>query len=140
MQPGCAFHATGLVESARSGVRLTEVTGERWRLVLLGSAESVAALEGLVVEVDGQRLFRAVRVGDWRVREGAHGLPVWVGPIQQMGSQIGIQDRNSGQFFWLDEQAARVLAPSVGQLALVEGWVDGPHRVRVTHYLLLDAE
>ncbi len=134
---GCAFHATGLVDSSGPGVRLTEVTGERWRLVLLGPSEPLSELDGLIAEVDGQRIFRTVRVGDWRVREGVHGLPAWVGPLQQMGAQVGIQDRNTGQFFWLDEQAARVLGPYVGSTALLEGFVDGPHRVRVTHYRVL---
>ena len=136
---GCAFHATGLLEPAGAGVRLLEVTGEPWRLVLLGPAEALGELDGLVVEVDGQRLFRTVRVAEWRVREGEHGMPAWVGPVQRMGAQIGIADRNTQQFFWLDENASRVLGEHVGETVLLEGYVDGPHRVRVLHYRVLSA-
>ncbi|MFT4622457.1 MAG: hypothetical protein ACI8PZ_001113 [Myxococcota bacterium] len=118
-------------------MKLLEVTGERWQLVLLGPAEPLTALAGHVVEVTGQRVFRTVRVGGWRVREGQHGMPAWVGPVQRMGAQVGIDDRNTGQFFWLDAAAAAELGAHIGEMVLVEGYVDGPHRVRMTNYLLL---
>lgn len=135
---GCAFHATGLARPTSGGPTLQTIDGTTLRLVVGPDAAPLGHLDGHTVTVDGQRVFGAVRVTDWRVEEGLHGMPVWVGPVQRMGAQIGIEDRNSGAFYWVDDAAIRTLSAHVGQVVLVEGYVDGPHRVKVLYWRPLD--
>jgi len=94
-------------------------------------SEPLAALDGHEITVEGQRVFGALRVSDWQVVGGLHGMPVWVGQVQRMGAQIGVNDRNSGAFYWVDDAAAQTLDDHIGEVVLLEGYVDGPHRVRV---------
>lgn len=135
---GCAFHATGLARPTPGGPTLEVIDGTTWRLVVGPDAAPLAALDGHTVTIDGQRVFGTVRVSDWRVDEGLHGMPVWVGPVQRMGAQIGVDDRNSGAFYWVDDAATRTLAAHVGEVVLLEGYVDGPHRVKVLYWRPLD--
>jgi hypothetical protein len=51
--------------------------------------------------------------------------------------QVGLQDRNTGSFYFVDDVAASTLAPYVGLPVLVEGWVDGPQRINVQFYRVL---
>lgn len=134
---GCAVRVQGVVEPAAGGARLTTSDGGQYRLVLLGDAQPVGRLDGHIVAVEGNRALGAVRVTEWTVLEGVHGMSTWVGPLAAMGSQLGIQDRNSGAFYWVDDAAARRLGAHAGELVLVEGYVDGPHRVRVLYFQLL---
>jgi hypothetical protein len=50
---------------------------------------------------------------------------------------LGLQDRNSGAYYLLDPDAALELSPYVGLPVLVEGYVEGAHRVRVLYYRVL---
>ncbi len=131
---GCAAHVRGFVVPTDSGTAITTLAGEEYTLVLSGQSAPLAHLDGHLTQVDGQRIGRSVRVAQWRVIEGLHGLPVWVGAVQRFGAQVGVQDLASQHVIWVDEAAARALAPHLGDVVLVEGWVDGPQRVRVAYW------
>jgi len=130
----CAFHATGLALPSPAGPTLNTFDGTTYRLLVGPESAALGHLDGHTVTIDGQRAFGAVRVADWSVDEGLHGMPVWVGPVKIMGAQVGLDDRNSGAFYWVDDQAARTLQAHAGEVVLVEGYVDGPHRVRVLYW------
>jgi len=106
--------------------------------VTVGDAAPLAHLEGYLVHVDGRRVFRTVRVEDWQVPEGVHGMTAWVGELRTLGVQLGIQDRNSGGFYLLDAEAEARLADDAGKVVLVEGYVIGPHRVKVMYARVLE--
>jgi hypothetical protein len=135
---GCATHVRGLVEPRPMGSRLTTVDGRVYKLILTGTAAPIQKLDGHIIDAWGVRVFNAIRVGRWTVGDGLHGMTTWVGTLVQMGDQLGIEDMNSGSFYWLDDQAAAVLRSSHGEVALVEGYIDGPHRVKVMYYRLLE--
>ncbi len=127
-----------MVEPTTAGSRLTTVNGHVYRLVLTGSATPIHSLDGHLVDVWGPQFLRTVRVARWTVGEGLHGMPTWVGELVPMGDQLGIQDRNSGVFYMLDDKTAALLGPSAGGIALIEGYVDGPHRVKAVYYRILE--
>lgn len=134
---GCALHSHGLVTSGGAMPEVMTPTGEEYRLVLGPETQPIGHLEGHLVELWGTRVFKTVRVRDFNVHEGLHGMQAWVGVLVAQGAQVGIDDRNSGAFYWIDEEAARTLATNVGDPVLLEGFVDGPHRVRVRYYRVL---
>ena len=134
---GCAAHLRGLV-AASEGVSLLAETGGELRLVLVGpDANALSQLDGFEVEVWGQRAFGALRVARWHVSDGLHGMPVFVGEISPQGVQVAIEDRNTGAVYFLDDATARELLNEPGALVLVEGYVDGPHRIHVVDRRIL---
>jgi len=131
---GCAVKVSGLARPTPAGPTVETREGEVYRLVTSPDSVALAALDGHEVVVEGQRAFGAVRVTDWQVVGGLHGMPVWVGEVRGMGAQIGVDDRNSGAFYWVDDHAAQTLDDHVGEVVLLEGYVDGPHRIRVMYW------
>ena len=112
--------------------------GERYRLALdTSDARPLAYLNGHSTEIDGTRVFRVVHVTDWKVTEGLHGMTVWVGMLETQGRKVGLHDRNSQAFYVFDEAASDLLRADLGKVALVEGYVEGPHQVHVAYYRLL---
>ena len=133
----CASKVVGIVEPADGGMRLITPVGKEVRLVLLEDARSIRYLDGHMVEVRGPKLGKTLKVRDWKVREGLHGLAVWVGPLEARGVQVGVHDRNSGGFYLLDDEAARDLEIYAGHPAVLEGYIEGPHRLHVVYYRVL---
>jgi hypothetical protein len=111
--------------------------GEHYRLALPADARPLAHLDGHTTVIDGTRTFDVVRVTDWKVPEGLHGMPAWVGRLEEQGVQVGLLDRNSEAFYLVDAGAADLLRPDVGKVVLLEGYVEGPHRVHVVYYRVL---
>jgi hypothetical protein len=136
----CMVHLHGMVLQEGGAPVLVESDGSRWKLVLGPESRVIAALDGHDLDVTGRRLAgRRVAVGDeWRVGDGRHGLPTWVGVLQLVGVQLGVQDRNSGAFYLVDRDAEETLRPFVGRTVLVEGYVEGAHVVKVVYYRVLD--
>jgi hypothetical protein len=99
----------------------------------VGEGRPLADLDGYTVEVWGRRALGPLRVERWAVVEGS--LPAFVGVVERRGLQVGLLDQGSQAFYFLDGVDA--LAEHVGDLVVVEGYVDGPHRVRVTAYRAL---
>ncbi len=135
---GCAVHVDGLVEADGARTWLRTAEGHRYRLVTTGEAAPMAALDGHLAHVDGRRVGRAVTVEDWTVTEGLHGMTAWVGRLQWMGAQLGLQDRNSGSFYTLERGAEDALGDHAEKVVLVEGYVVGPNRVKVLYYRVLE--
>lgn len=137
---GCPYHETGLVHATEGGPSLEAMTGPEVRLVLVGAdAAPVSRLDGHQAEIWGTRIARRVRVTDWKVPEGLHGFQAWVGPLERRGAQLGLTDRNTGAYVLLDDAAQEALGPFVGGVVLVEGYVQGAHRVQVVYYRDLGA-
>ena len=138
---GCTRHIQGVVTvHPTQGVTLAHVYGGATRITLEEEEEErlLSALGGHSVVVDGRGGAATVRVERWRVVEGPHALPVWIGILQLRGGSLGFFDRNSGIFYYLEKESAKPLYSHVGQWAVVEGFVDGPHTVRVMYYDVLD--
>ena len=139
---GCAIHLTGFVAPLAEcrGTGLTTLEGRVYKLVLGPDSAPLGFLGGHLVAIDGAQSGARVRVTEWEILEGLHGLQVWVGPIDILGIQVGLADRNTGSYFVLDEASWDVLAPFIGKTVLVEGWVEGAHRLKVVYYRVLAAE
>ena len=135
---GCSAHYTGLVHPTDRGMELETMDGKHLRLVLPSAdARPIAALDGHSLTVDGTQVFRRVYVGDWSVPEGLHGLPTWVGVLEERGAQLGMLDRNSDAYYTIDLDAYARLRPHVGEWVLLEGYVEDARRVRVVYYRVL---
>ena len=133
----CAFHETGLVSHEENGTILERMDGRRFHLVLPPTARALSYLDGHTADVWGNSWFHHVRVTDWKIPEGLHGMATWVGTLEERGIQIGLLDRNSGAYYLVDADAAESLAAFAGKPVLLEGYVDGPHRVRVLYFRVL---
>ncbi len=134
---GCAWRGEGLIEAGGAHAALRTPTGARMVLVLREPDRPLATLHGYRVLLDGRRLGRKLWVRRWSVAEGVRGLGVWIGRLERKGYGVGLLDHNSGAFYTLGE-GAESLTGAVGHWVVVEGYVDGPHRVRVLHHRVLD--
>ena len=134
---GCAVRHSGFVHGTDVGAELHLLDGTVHPLVLGPESEPLHYLEGHSTEVEGSQVFRKIHVRDWRVHDGLHGLPVWVGPLVSHSGELGIQDRNSGVFYYLDAASARTLDPYWGKVVLLEGWVQDARRVKVAYFRVL---
>jgi hypothetical protein len=135
---GCGVHRVGWVESAVGPTVLVGADGRREKLMLVGSAAPVRGLDGYLVVVDGRKAVGSIQVQRWRALEGPAGYPVWAGPVQRLGVQIGIQDYASGVLVFVDEASADAMADHVGEIVAAEGYVDGPQRVTVLSWRPLE--
>ena len=135
---GCAHTAKGILSSTAGGVVVQGLHGEQAKLVLGPKAQPLGALEGYYVEVRGLKGLGALQVESWSVVEGPSALPVWVGPLEVLGARVGLRDHNSGGFYFLDQSTAEALRNQGGKWVVVEGYVDGPHEIRVMFHRLLD--
>jgi len=137
---GCAFKSKGLVHPVDGQVYLDNLDGQRWKLKAGDENAAVMFLDGHLTEIEGLRSGRSVRVSDWRVLEGRHGMATWVGVVEGSGTALGLQDRNSGSFVWVDSETAQALQKWIGTTVLLEGYVEGPHRVRALYLRVLAPE
>ena len=137
---GCVRTVQGVVQvSANQDVRLEHVYGGDTRLLFADSEDRLLhSLSGHSVVVEGKVTAAGVRIGGWRVLEGPHALPVWIGVLQLRGGELGLFDRNSDVFYYLEKESSKHLYSSVGRWAVLEGYVDGPHTLRVMYYDVLD--
>lgn len=133
----CAVRHTGFVFGTGDAAEIRTLDGVGYPLVLKGDSEPLGYLDGHTAQVDGMRIFRAVHVRDWRVHDGLHGLPTWVGPVVVHEASLGIQDRNSGVFYFVDPASARGLERHMGKTVLIEGWVEDAQTVTVAYFRVL---
>ncbi len=135
---GCATTIRGYLDPGPPVV-VRDLTAKAHRVSLPGDATSLRYLNGHSVEVVGSKVLGRLRVKEWRILEGLNGLPVWVGVLERRGMQLGMHDHNSGAYYLLDEDANEALMPHVGQVVMVEGYVDGAHHVAVVYFRILAA-
>lgn len=119
------------------GPVLQTSTGKQLRLIHGPDDAALDGLDGYRVLLQGQRVFRTLRVGSWEVPEGLHGMAVWIGRLERRGVQLGLRDHNSGAFYLLDSASWGDLDGAVGEWVAIEGYVDGPHEVVVLHHQVL---
>lgn len=134
---GCAWKGEGLVESTSTGPYLQASTGQRWRLVPSEEDRILKHLDGQIVTVEGRRVFKNLTVKRFSIPAGVHGMSVWFGTLERRGVQLGLQDRNNGGFYLLQPGYPDAIEDAVGAQVLVEGYIDGPHRIRVLHHRIL---
>ncbi len=134
----CAVRAVGLVEpDAEDRVWLLTAEGQQYRLILRGEAEPMRFLEGHIAEVEGWRIGRRLTVEDWQVPEGLLGLPTWVGRLERHDGRLGLHDRNSNSFYWVDPEDEEAVEHLVGLPVLLEGYVERALQVRVVTFRVL---
>jgi hypothetical protein len=135
---GCAVHRVGLLSVEEGPVVLQSLEGQRERLLLVGDTTRLRQLDGHMVEIDGRKGLGRIEVSTWRALEGPHGLPVWAGPVQVLGVQVGIEDEASQMLVLVDSATAREMRGLAGDWVAAEGYIDGPQRVVVLHWRALD--
>lgn len=131
---GCVWKGEGLVRSGPMGAHLDVSTGQSWRLVLGEEQRALAHMDGQIAVIEGRRMFKNLSVKKFTVPSGKHGMAVWFGKLERRGVQLGLQDRNNGGFYMLSPDVWDDMADYVGGDVLVEGYVDGPHRIRVMYH------
>jgi hypothetical protein len=129
----CAAHVTGIVEASDGATSLRSMGGRKVPLWLDADGKPLNDLDGYTVEVWGRRAVGPLRVDRWSVVEGT--LPAWAGVLERRGVQLGLLDRGSQAFYFIGDVPE--LEPHLGELVVVEGYVDGPHRVTVTAFRVL---
>ena len=132
----CAAKVQGVVGVQGPRVQLTEPDGSSWNLVYSPEDIELRKLEECTLEVEGRRMGRRVTVEDWRVLASAQGSTPYVGVLRQHGSNLIVEDRNSGQVVILKGDAK--LADLVGHTVLISGFVVGPQVVQVMGVTVLD--
>jgi hypothetical protein len=137
---GCEFHEIGLVHGSPGQTTLDTPSDGQFQLGLGEDARPLRYLDGHEAEIWGSRIGHRVHVTDWKLGEGLHGMPSFVGVIEEQGAQIGMLDRNSKAYYVFDQESIPVLRPMAGKTVMVEGYVDGAHRVRVLFFRLLGPE
>jgi hypothetical protein len=133
---GCAPAAhRGLARVGDRGqVTLLRPEGGTLRLSYDPAAAPLHQLAGCVLEVDGVRIGRRVRVQDWSVLDAGEGSAPFVGVLRREGMKWLLDDRNSGSTFALVPESMGRLTEQRGQLVLVVGFVVGPHAVSVVRW------
>ena len=135
---GCAGTWSGFVErSAQGETTLAGPTGDRHKLVLLGEARQLGMAEDYYAEVEGEKWLGRIRVRDWKLHYGPRSLTVWTGNLESRGIQVGLLDRNSGGYYFIEEESGGELSEFIGKPVLIEGYVEGAHHVRVVYFRLL---
>jgi hypothetical protein len=134
---GCAWKGEGIVTRAGQSAVLTTSTDDRYALRVDDDQEGgrlLVQLDGHLVALTGKKLGKRVRVDEWSIVTGLHGMNVWIGRLERQGNQLGLLDHNSKAFYVVSRDAREELAPFVGQDVLLEGYVQGAHEVSVLHY------
>ena len=136
---GCAvYHQGQLLGEDGRRVRLYIQDGRELSLVTGPDSSGLMYLDGSMVEVWGRKVVGGVVVNDWKVVSGPHGMATWIGTLELRGIQLGLMDRNSGAFYFFEEYSSAPLSDFVGREVMIEGYVEGPHLVRVLDYRVLE--
>ncbi len=139
---GCAAAHKGMVEvepasvgAADAWLRTSE--GRRYRLRLDEDSQAVRAMEGCIVDVEGKALGRSLLVRSWQVTDAGDGSAPYVGALRQHGSNLVIDDRNSGMPLVLDPGSATRLVPHVGKYLMISGYVVGAQTLHAVSFRIL---
>lgn len=136
---GCAVHGHGVVVAADPPMmRLSE--GQEYTLRVDEGVRELTQITDVVVEYWGRKRGRVLTVDDYKVGEGPHGMPTWIGTLTASGARLGLQDRNSGLFYVISEEDVDQIEDLVGETLLIEGYVDGPHEIRLMFITVLDLD
>ncbi len=131
---GCVAPIRGVVQPAGASVAVVDLQGQRYRLVLGDAGQPLRYLDGCVVDVDGPLIGRRVVVRDWTVITAADGSAPYVGRLRRQGSNLIMEDRNSGSVVILQADPALGLAAWIDQTVMVVGYITGPHQIQVVGF------
>jgi hypothetical protein len=140
---GCVSSHRGLVQVRSGGpeelrsVHLQTSEGREIKLRSPEDAPVLRALEGTTIEVSGPTLLGSLLVQDWAVVEAGDGSAPYVGILRQHGSNLVIDDRNSGMPLVLDPSSAQRLSAHTGQTVLISGYVVGAQVLHAVNYRIL---
>lgn len=136
---GCAVSARGVVRPDATGPSMVTLEGRTVSLrVGEGRTGLIEYLDGEEIAVEGRRFLGPIRVQEWTLKEGTHGLQAFVGTLQERGGgMLGVLDHGSQAFYTIDRKAADELIGEVGRPVLLEGYVEGAQAVRVVYYRVL---
>lgn len=137
---GCVASHRGLVEldSASAGkVHLRTPDGRSFALRSTDERGILRSLEGCTVEVSGPRLARSMVVQSWSVVDAGDGSAPYVGMLRQHGSNLVIDDRNSGMPLVLDDPSAARFGTYAGMVVMISGYVVGAQLLHVVNFRVL---
>lgn len=129
-----------MVSPGEKGPVITTSVGDSYRLSLDADSDPLRFLDGHFTEVDGLRTGKRVRVEEWRIIEGVHGMPVFVGKLSRQPPLLGMDDHTTGSYIRLDEKASKTLEEHVGDVVLVEGYIEGANLVKVVYFKVLTGD
>ena len=135
---GCAVSARGVVRPDATGPSMVTLEGRTVSLrVGEGRTRLIEYLDGEEIAVEGRRFLGPIRVQEWTLKEGTHGLQAFVGTLEQRSRGVGVLDHGSQAFYTIDEGATDDLIGALGKPVLLEGYVEGAQAVRVVYYRVL---
>jgi hypothetical protein len=137
----CVASHRGLIELGGEGavpsVRLCTPDGRHFTLRSTEQMELLRSLEGCTVQIAGPRAGRTLLVQEWSVIEAGDGSAPYVGYLRNHGSNLVIDDRNSGMPLVLDEASARLLGVHAGRMVMISGYVVGAQLLHVVNFRVL---
>lgn len=140
---GCVSTHRGLVaveDGAVAELQQVRLCTPEGRELALRSTEEMPvlrSLEGCTLEVSGPVMARSLVVRTWRVLDAGDGSAPYVGLLRQHGSNLVIDDRNSGMPLVLDPASAKRLAPHAGSMVMISGYVVGAQLLHVVTFRIL---
>ncbi len=111
--------------------------GTSLRLVVDAAHAEVSYLDGCTVEITGPQVAHRIWVREWRVLASIDGSTPYIGPLRAHGSNLVLEDRDSGFDILLEEPSAAPLWEHAGEPVMVVGLVVAPQVVRVMGWRLL---
>ena len=139
----CIASHRGLVESeGGAGGPLEQVTlctpeGREFTLRSAEEMDILRALDGCTLDVSGPVVAGSMVVRDWRVLDAGDGSAPYLGLLRQHGSNLVIDDRNSGMPLVLDEPSAARLGQHTGGVVMISGYVIGAQLLHVVTFRIL---
>lgn len=135
---GCAVRQKGLIFVEAGTAYLESVQRERWALKAEDDVQGLSRLDGHLLEVVGRRTGRTIRVSQYTVLEGTHGLAHWVGTIVRNRGNLGLLDVEGSQFRPIVGDQLSALYENIGSLVILEGYIERAGEVRVVYYRILE--
>jgi hypothetical protein len=113
---------------------VTDLAGQRYKLLLGDEGQPLRYLQGCVVDVEGPRIGRRLLVSDWDVIIAGDGSAPFVGRLRRQGSNLIVHDRNSGSILIVESDPALGLAEWIDLPVMIVGYIVGPHRIQVVSF------
>lgn len=131
---GCAAPIRGVVQPSGSAVAVVDLQGHAYKLMLGDAGQPLRYLDGCVVDVEGPQIGRRVLVRDWQVITASDGSAPYVGRLRRQGSNLIMEDRNSGSIVVLSADPQLGMAEWIDQQVMVVGYITGAHQIQVVAY------
>jgi hypothetical protein len=126
--------AIGVVTNEGPRTVITSNEGRSRSLALKGPHVAMRYLDGHEVDLEGLWRGGAINVDRWRVSQGLHGLPAWVGELRRTPNGLVLHVLADDVSIPVDEDSADILDPFVGRMVLIEGFLEVSVGLRVMFY------